>query len=196
MTSPGDLRWIGENLRADRRAMACLRAVRSLAVDHQPWIAAGFVRNRVWDRLHGYTQPTPLNDIDVLAFDPERTDRAFETEIERQLGTILPGLPFEVRNQARMHVRNGDEAYADVEEALTHWLETATAVAVRLDRTDRFEFLHPFGIDDLLGMIARPTPAGSVKMRECDERMARKGWSERWPMVRILREPWPGKECR
>ncbi|MEZ5847424.1 MAG: nucleotidyltransferase family protein [Geminicoccaceae bacterium] len=191
-----NLRWIGDTLRADGQRMACLRAVRSLAVNHQPWIAAGFIRNRVWDRLHGYTQPTPHNDIDVLAFDPERTDRTFETEIERQLGETLPGLPFEVRNQARMHIRNGDEAYADVGEALMHWLETATAVAVRLDRTDRFEFLHPFGIDDLLGMIARPTPAGAIRMREFDERMARKRWSERWPKVRILREPWPGKECR
>jgi hypothetical protein len=29
-------------------------------------IGAGFVRNAVWDHLHGYEFATPLNDIDVL----------------------------------------------------------------------------------------------------------------------------------
>lgn len=32
------------------------------------WLAAGFVRNRVWDRLHGYPEPIPLADLDVIHF--------------------------------------------------------------------------------------------------------------------------------
>ena len=31
-------------------------------------LAAGFVRNLVWDQLHGYPQPTPLNDFDFIYF--------------------------------------------------------------------------------------------------------------------------------
>ncbi|CAH7108283.1 hypothetical protein VCHA54P496_10681 [Vibrio chagasii] len=35
----------------------------------QCYVAAGFVRNLVWDHLHGFDNPTPLNDIDVIYFD-------------------------------------------------------------------------------------------------------------------------------
>lgn len=37
----------------------------------QCYIAAGFVRNLVWDALHDFKSPSPLNDIDVIYFDPE-----------------------------------------------------------------------------------------------------------------------------
>lgn len=33
-------------------------------------LAAGFVRNLVWDRLHGFGCATDLNDIDLINFDP------------------------------------------------------------------------------------------------------------------------------
>ena len=49
----------------DPVGMKQLRAARSLGLPD--WcIAAGFVRNRVWDHLHGIAPPTPLADIDVL----------------------------------------------------------------------------------------------------------------------------------
>jgi hypothetical protein len=32
------------------------------------WLAAGFVRNLVWDQLHGYSKPIPLNDLDLVYF--------------------------------------------------------------------------------------------------------------------------------
>ncbi|MBF4328231.1 nitrate reductase, partial [Vibrio anguillarum] len=38
----------------------------------QCYIAAGFVRNLVWDSLHDFNEPTPLNDVDVIYF--ERTE--------------------------------------------------------------------------------------------------------------------------
>lgn len=31
------------------------------------WIAAGFVRNLVWDKLHGFSSMTALDDIDKMA---------------------------------------------------------------------------------------------------------------------------------
>ncbi|MGI9503863.1 MAG: nucleotidyltransferase family protein, partial [Geminicoccaceae bacterium] len=50
-------------IHADPAMMTALAAVRSLALK-DGWITAGFVRNRVWDHLHGFPKPTPLNDID------------------------------------------------------------------------------------------------------------------------------------
>ena len=66
MQSEGDiLALIGEDL----WMMGVLRAVRQLQLP-DGWVGAGFVRRKVWDTLHGFKEPTLLNDIDVLFFDP------------------------------------------------------------------------------------------------------------------------------
>jgi hypothetical protein len=153
------------------------------------WIGAGFVRAPVWDALHGYRNPTPLDDIDVVYFDPERPDPAAERAAEARLRDLMPGLPWSVRNQARMHLRNGDAPYQSTADALCHWLETPTAVAVRLGPDRAPELLAPFGLDDLVGPVLRPTPhARAHRMTAFRERVERKGWLKTWPKVRL--ESW------
>jgi hypothetical protein len=50
--------------------MTVLEAVRDC--NPPDWfVGSGVVRNIVWDQLHGYTQPTPLADVDVAFFDPD-----------------------------------------------------------------------------------------------------------------------------
>ncbi|GAB6262514.1 hypothetical protein PSSHI_27580 [Photobacterium sp. R1] len=56
-------------LRQDDLRMSVLAVVESLNLP-QAYVGAGFVRNLVWDHLHGYSPPTPLNDVDVVYFDP------------------------------------------------------------------------------------------------------------------------------
>jgi len=43
---------------------------------------------------------------------------------------------------------------------MNYWLETPTCTAVRLDKNDKLHSIAPFGINDLLKMNIRPTPAG------------------------------------
>jgi uncharacterized protein len=58
----------------DAVAMEQLRAARTLALPD--WcIAAGFVRNRVWDHLHGIVPARAPADIDVIYFDATDTSR-------------------------------------------------------------------------------------------------------------------------
>jgi hypothetical protein len=45
-----------------------------------------------------------------------------------------------------------------VTDAMRFWSDTATAVAVRRNDEDACEVAAPFGEDDLLGLILRPTP--------------------------------------
>ncbi len=151
------------------------------------WIGAGFVRAPVWDRLHGYETPTPLDDIDVVYFDPSCLDPAAERAHERRLAARLPDLPWSVRNQARMHLRNGDRPYRSSADALSHWLETPTAVAIRLDAEGRPALLAPLGLRDLLDMVVRPTPhAQAHRMTAFRERIETKGWRETWPRVQVV----------
>lgn len=162
----------------------CLRAARALGLPD--WaIGAGFVRNAVWDRLQGHASATPLNDVDVLFFDPARTDPAYEDALEERLAQTMPGCPWSLRNQARMHRRNGDRPYKNTEDALSFWLETPTAVAVRLEDDGRLHVLAPFGLADLMAMVARPTPAGRTKIDQYRARMAAKNWPATWPGVTV-----------
>ncbi len=173
---------------ADGWMMAALGAVAKLGLP-DCWIGAGFLRGAVWDRLHGYASRTPLDDIDVIYFDPEAPDPAAEAALERRLGEDLPGLPWEVRNQARMHLRNQDAPYRDSADALAHWLETPTAVALRLNDGGGPELLAPLGTEDLLGLVVRPTPYArkhAHRLAAYRERLARKNWPAKWPKLKVV----------
>ncbi len=172
---------------ADAWMMAALGAVAGLGLP-DAWIGAGFPRGAVWDRLHGYASRTPLDDIDVVYFDPEVCDPAAEAVLERRLGELLPGLPWSVKNQARMHLRNGDAPYRDSADALAHWLETPTAVALRLNDGGDLELLAPLGTEDLLGLVVRPTPHARTqahRLAAYRERLEKKNWPAKWPKLRV-----------
>ncbi|MCK6452203.1 MAG: nucleotidyltransferase family protein [Alphaproteobacteria bacterium] len=176
---------------ADPWRMRALAAVAALDLP-QGWIGAGFVRTLVWDALAGLARPTPIGDADVIYFDPADPDEAAEKKIEARLTADCPlvfegqPVPWSVKNQARMHVRNGDAPYRDVADALTHWLETPTAVAVRLNGSSAIEVLAPFGLDDLFGLRIAPTPhARTRRLADYRKRLASKPWAEQWPGLGI-----------
>ena len=161
--------------------IACLEAVAALGLP-DCWIGAGFVRAPVWDALHGYSEPTPLDDIDVVYFDPDSGDTR-EKPAETALAKALP-LPWSVINQARMHLYNEDPPYRDTGDALANWLETATAVALRLNPSGRLELLAPHGLEDLFALRVRPTPrAREARMEAYRARLERKKWQEKWPRL-------------
>jgi hypothetical protein len=176
---------IADIIAQDPVGMEQLRAVRTLGLPD--WcIAAGFVRNRVWDHLHGSAPPRPPADIDVLFFDAGDVSKARETEYEGRLHSILPEAPWQVRNQARMHVWKGVPPHRDTADAMTHWLETVTAVGVRLEADGSLTVVAPLGTDDLLGLRCRPTAFGRTRRDEYEARIAAKRWRELWPKVRFV----------
>jgi len=175
---------------ADGWMMAALGAVAGLGLP-DCWIGAGFLRGAVWDRLHGYGARTPLDDIDVVTFDPATLDPAAEAVLERRLGMVLPGLPWSVKNQARMHLRNHDAPYRDCAEALAHWLETPTAVALRLSQAGGPELLAPLGTEDLLSLVVRPTTHARKQVHRLAAyraRVEKKNWPAKWPKLRVFWE--------
>lgn len=169
----------------DPQALTQLRAARTLALPD--WcIAAGFVRNRVWDHLHGISPPREPPDIDVLYYDATDPSKEREVAYEKRLGALLPGLDWQVRNQARMHVWKGVPQHRDTADAMIYWLETVTSVGVRLEADDSLTVIAPLGIDDLVNLRCRPTTFGLTRRHEYDARIATKRWREMWPKVRFL----------
>lgn len=169
-------------IRACPWRMDCLRHVEALGLP-DGWIGAGFVRAAVWDHLHGLSASTPLHDIDVVWFEAHHPTKEHDKAIEEELMVKAPGHVWSVKNQARMHLRHGDEPYQDVADAMTHWETTATATAVRLVE-DRIEVLAPFGLEDLFALKITPTPVGyERKLDLIRHRIRAKRWLEIWPYL-------------
>jgi uncharacterized protein len=176
---------VADIIAQDPVGMKQLRAVRALSLP-DGCIAAGFVRNRVWDHLHGIAPPRPPADIDVLFFDPADVSKEREAAYEARLAELMPGLPWQVRNQARMHVWKGLPPHKSTADAMTFWLETVTAVGVRLEADDSLSVIAPLGVGDLVGLMCRPTAYGRTRRDEYEARIAAKRWHELWPKVRFL----------
>ena len=174
--------WVADLLSRDELRLACLTAVRDLHLA-DCWIGAGFVRNKVWDVLHGHAVPTPLNDVDVLYFDQCSAAKA-EAEFEARLTSAVPGMNWQVRNQARMHVRNSHPPYEDTAHAISSFVETATAVAARLNKRGRVEILSPLGLDDLVHLKLRPAPAYKNRVAVFEGRVKSKRWLHIWPRLK------------
>jgi len=169
----------------DTARWSILATVRTLDLP-DCWIGAGFVRNLVWNQLHARPASPPITDVDVIWFDTGRIDEKEDRRLERRLHRLHPGVEWSVKNQARMHVRNGDTAYRSATDAMRHWPETATAVAVRRTSDDRCEIAAPFGLDDLFGLRLVPTPhVAARKLQVFRERVARKRWLDLWPGLEI-----------
>ncbi|MEZ8616677.1 nucleotidyltransferase family protein [Vibrio splendidus] len=149
----------------------------------QCYVAAGFVRNLVWDHLHGYASPTPLNDIDVIYFDTIDTSYESDLRYEAQLKQRLPELNWQVRNQANMHTRNGDEPYQGSLDAMGYWPEKETAVAVKQSLDGDIECISSFGLESLFDLQITPNPKRSRDT--FDQRVQSKDWLTQWSKLTI-----------
>ncbi|MDQ4627504.1 nucleotidyltransferase family protein [Janthinobacterium lividum] len=154
-------------------------------------IGAGAVRNLVWDALHGYAHPSALSDVDVAYFDAHDSSPEIETQLRQRLATLLPGVPWEVCNQARVHLWFEDEfGYAvppllSLDDAIATWPEFATSVGIYLQPDGEIGIVAPHGLDDLFNMVVRRNPA-RISLDGYAQRLASKDYAARWPRVTII----------
>lgn len=171
-------------LRGQSHIMSLLRSVAALGIT-DCWVGAGLIRNAVWDYLHGFPiEPRAESDVDVVYCDYSEASLKRDLAIEKRLFDQFPHVPWSVHNQARMHDRNGDAPYCNTEDAIRGWPETATAIAARVFAGD-VHVIAPHGIDDLVGMIVRPSPAFLRKLPIYRTRLACKDWARRWPKLQF-----------
>lgn len=165
-------------IEADSLRLEILSAVASLSLP-DCYVAAGFIRNLVWDYLHGYTG-SALNDIDVVFYSKNKNTemRALES-----LKAIKPELNWQVKNQAFMHIKNSDSPYMNTAHAMEYWPELETAVGARICTDQKIEVLAPFGVETLLsGYITRnPNRSKSI----FNERVKSKNWLVVWPKLKV-----------
>jgi uncharacterized protein len=160
--------------------------------DPPDWlVGAGVIRNVVWDYLHGFREPTPIADVDVIFFDASDLSSERDQEVQEQLVTLLADVPWEATNQAAVHLWYEDvfgfpvAPFRSSEEAVSTWPETATSVAVRLLANDELHVVAPCGLTDLFGMVLRRNPR-RVTREMFHQRLQTKRITEKWPLVQVI----------
>jgi uncharacterized protein len=156
------------------------------------YFGAGGIAQTVWNLRHGFDPPSGIKDYDLAYFDPDDlsvdAERRNEVEVARRLSDF--GVVVDVKNEARVHLwyreRFGRhiDAYSSTEEAIATWPTTASSVGVRLDHGS-LVVCAPFGLADLLGMVARPNKT-IISRDVYEEKVSR--WTARWPNLRVI--PW------
>lgn len=171
-------KWVTE----DSERMEALSMAAELCLPD--WcLAAGFVRNLAWDKMHNFSPTTALNDIDLIYFDPKDVAEARDRGIEEKLRGISD-FPWSVKNQARMHERNLDNPYTSTSNAMSYWVEVETAVGATLDDRGEVVIVAPFGVEPLFYYTITLNPK-RPKPVDFRKRMAEKRWLEFWPKLAV-----------
>ena len=85
-----------------------------------------------------------------------------------------------------MHEINLDAPYASLEDAVSKWPETATAMVARLRANGEIEVVAPHGFDDLFRLVVSPTPHFLTRLERYRNRVIQKKWREHWPRLRFF----------
>lgn len=150
------------------------------------WIGAGFLRNKIWNHLEG-NDAERTRDVDLVYYNSDDASPEADWAYDEKLNHDHPFAQWEVRNQARMHLKNNLAPYTSTADGIAHWTETATAVAVRI-KNGKLEYLFCYGTDDLFNLIARPTPHCKTgpMFKLFQDRIVDKQWQQKWPDLRVV----------
>ena len=171
-----------ELITEDKWMMNILKAAKSLNLPDW-WICAGFVRSKIWDTLHNFIERTPIPDIDVIYFDPTNIDELMEKKLEEMLKTLLPNIPWSVKNEARMHFKSKMLPYSSSVDAISKFPETATALGVKLDERENMKLTAPCGISDVINLELKPTlffTETKERVEIYEARITKKNWESTW----------------
>ena len=170
--------------------MQALNAAGSLHL--QSWcIGAGAVRNLVWDYLHGFSKPSTLADIDLAYFDPDDLRPETEQQLQAELEAHFPSFPWEVTNQAAVHLwfeshfGHPVSPLISLEQAIASWPEYATSVGITMNPESKIHVVAPYGLEDLFEVRVRRNPA-RVSKETYRQRNEQKQYASRWPRVTVV----------
>ena len=164
-----------------------MRILQTASELHLPdWIiGAGFVRNKVWDYLSGNErQIVDTNDIDLVYFDPNGNDGKADEKLSEELREKT-GMKWEIVNEYYAHKWNDLPPYTSIEDAISQWPETVTAIGVTLDKDQELKLIAPYGIGDLVNFVVRRSPEFNGDIETLRTRVAKKKWLEKWPRITL-----------
>ena len=162
--------------------MTILTIIRDLGLKDS-WLAAGSVRNFIWNLLSDKSPFDSETDVDVIFFDP---DVSYEetVSLEKKLREDFPRYQWELKNQVYMHLHSPHTVpYTSSCDAMSKYPERCTAIGLRLHADATLELFAPYGIEDILNFQVSPTPhflENEDRMKHYQERLSKKNWQEKW----------------
>jgi hypothetical protein len=176
-----DVRRIVES---DEWMMRVLRAAETLELPDW-WVGAGFLRNKIWNVIENKDSHS-TTDVDLVYFNSRDVKPETDWAYDEKMNQDYPFAEWQVRNQARMHYVNDFKPYKSTVDGISHWVETATCVAVKIDN-GKLEFIFCHGINDLINLVARPIPIfqSSELIGLFNNRIKDKKWKKKWPHLKV-----------
>lgn len=176
-------------LRENKELMEILGIVQELSLKDS-WVAAGAVRNVIWNALSGKAGFDWDSDVDLVFFDPNMTYED-TLKIEEELNKRYPIYQWQVRNQVHMHRHNPKTApYLSACDAISKYPETFTSIALRL-QGDELVLFAPYGIEAILTFECHPTPyflENPERMAIYRKRFSQKNWRQKWPYLTFFED--------
>ncbi len=177
----GYKRTIISLIQQDSMRSGALAAVAELKLND--WcIGAGFVRNCIWDYIHGYHVSSPLNDIDVCYYDASCLLEEKDSYYESMLEESIPGVNWSVSNQARMHLYNQCPPYESTIDAMKYWPEIQTVIGVSQNKDNNIVIHSVFPLEHTFSMQILKNPYFK-SMEKFHSRVKSKKWLETWPKL-------------
>ena len=171
-----------DSFRENPDMMAILTIIRDLELNDS-WLAAGSVRNFIWNLLSDKPAFDRETDVDVIFFDPE-VNYEETLAIENKLREDFPQYQWELKNQAYMHQHSPHtEPYVNSCDAMSKYPERCTAIGLRLHADATLELFAPYGLEDILNFQVRPTPhflENDDRMKLYQQRLSKKNWQVKW----------------
>jgi hypothetical protein len=152
-------------------------------------LAAGSIRNTVWQKLHH--QDFKLeSDVDVVFFDESISEKANQ-DIQKHLEKIAPQYMWQVKNEAYMHNYDFSNQipFSSVTDAIAHFVETPTCIGAFLDSENKLQLIEPYGTDDLVKLNVQPIPLFKQDIEHLNiyrERVESKNWKNQWSKLHIF----------
>ena len=171
-----------ETFRENSDMMAILTIIRDLGLKDS-WLAAGSVRNFIWNLLSDKSPFDSETDVDVIFFDP---DVSYEetVSLEKKLREDFPQYQWELKNQVYMHLHSPYTVpYTSSRDAMSKYPERCTAIGLRLHANATLELFAPYGLEDILKFQVSPTPRfleNEDRMKLYQDRLSKKNWQEKW----------------
>ena len=171
-----------DTFRENPDMMTILTIIRDLDLKDS-WLAAGSVRNFIWNLLSDKSPFDRETDVDVIFFDQ---DISYEetVSIEKKLREDFPQYHWELKNQVYMHLHSPHTVpYTSSCDAMSKYPEQCTAIGLRLHADATLELFVPYGIEDILNFQVSPTPhflENEDRMKLYQERLSKKNWQEKW----------------
>ena len=162
--------------------MKILIIIRNLGLKDS-WLAAGSIRNFIWNLLSDKSPFDRETDVDVIFFDP---DISYEetVSLENRLREDFPQYQWELKNQVYMHQHSPHTVpYTSSRDAMSKYPERCTAVGLRLNEDSTLELFAPYGLEDILNFQVHPTPhflENEDRMKLYQTRLSKKNWQEKW----------------